>query len=326
MALVRPFAQFLADTGAPVEREFRKAGLPILALEDVDNYIPSQRFWAFLVNVARSEGMEDFGYRVGRKYAAGCIDPRLTSRLRRAPTLYQGLLISNELTKNTVSRSHVGLLQPPLGDHTYWYHRPSCDRHNPAIHQIGLFGLMTFIGIVRMFAGAQWQPTEIALMTRHIPCRCLQNQFPGTRIRLSQACSYITLENALLSRPPLTYAAAAPVSSLRYEPLQSDFIGSLKKILHTYIQDGDLGVEQVAEMCNTSARSLQRKLKGMGTSYCEMLNQVRFHVASERLKDPDVTVTDDAHLLGYSEPTHFSRAFRRIAGVTPRAYRQVHLQ
>ena len=51
VAVVRPFAHFLANIGAPVEREFIHAGLPYCALEHVDNYVPSHRFWAFLVNV-----------------------------------------------------------------------------------------------------------------------------------------------------------------------------------------------------------------------------------------------------------------------------------
>jgi len=52
VAVVRPFTQFLEDIGASVERGCRLAGLPFHALESVDNFVPSHRFWSFLVNMS----------------------------------------------------------------------------------------------------------------------------------------------------------------------------------------------------------------------------------------------------------------------------------
>jgi AraC-like DNA-binding protein len=40
------------------------------------------------------------------------------------------------------------------------------------------------------------------------------------------------------------------------------------------------------------------------------------------LHEPDATVTDIAFDLGYADVSHFSRAFHRWAGVSPRAYRR----
>jgi AraC-like DNA-binding protein len=67
-----------------------------------------------------------------------------------------------------------------------------------------------------------------------------------------------------------------------------------------------------------------RKLTQIGTRYSEVLNQARFDVAGRMLQDPNVTVADVAYRLGYSSPAHFARAFQRIAGVTPRVYRQAY--
>jgi len=325
VAVIRPFAQFLAGVGAPVERGFQQAGLPFSALDNVNNYVPSHRFWAFLINMAFREGIEDLGFRVGQTYGADSADPHLTDLLRRSPTLYQGLLTASELTNKTISHCRLGLLQPPHSGHTYFYHRPSCDADNPAIDQIGWFGLTSLIGMVRVFVGPQWQPAEIGLMTNHTPCRYIREHFPGTRMRSSQQYSYIALDNALLSLPPLPHEATTPASSpLLYEPFSNDFVGSLKQILLAYIQQSDLSIELAAALCNTSARSLQRKLTKMGTRYSEVLDQTRFHAASRMLQEPDMKVTDVAHRLGYSDSAHFSRAFRRIAGVNPQVFRQAY--
>jgi AraC-like DNA-binding protein len=217
----------------------------------------------------------------------------------------------------------MGLLQPPNNDHTYFFHSPSCDADNPAIEQIGWFGITGLIGMVRVFAGPKWHPSEIGVMTNRAPCLFIREQFWATRIRLSQPYSYITLQNELLSLPPLTDESDTP-SPIHCEPLSNDFAGSLKQVLHSYIQENDLSIDYTAALCNTSKRSLQRKLTVSGTRYSEVLDQARFELACRMLRDPDTNVTNVAHRLGYSHSTHFARAFRRIAGVTPRAYRQAY--
>jgi AraC-like DNA-binding protein len=325
VAVVRPFTNFLADVGAPFERGFRHAGLPVCALEDVDNFIPSHRFWEFLVDMAFSQDIPDLGFRVGQKYGASCADPRMVNLLRRSPTLYQGLLNASEFINKTVSHCQVGLLQPSRSQHAYFYHSPSCDARNPAVEQIGWFGILTLIGMVRPFAGQKWYPKEIGVMTNRVPQLRIREQFWSTRIRLSQPYSYITLDNTLLSLPPLAQQAAAPeCPALHCEGLASDFVGSLEQVLHSYIQEKDLSVEFTAGLCDMSKRGMQRKLAENGTCYSELLDRVRFDAAKQMLQDHDRNLTDISHVLGYSDPTHFSRAFRRIAGVTPRVYRQAY--
>lgn len=275
--------------------------------------------------MALREGIDDLGFHVGQRYGADNVDPHLTELLRRSPTLYQGLLRAGELANKTVTQSRMGFLEPSHGGHAYFYHRPSCDLTNPAIAQIGWFGIMTVIGMVRVFAGPRWLPAEIGLMAQHEPCLSIREQLSGTRLRLSQPYSYIALEKALLSVPALTHEAATLASpSLHFECFSDDFVGSLKQVLHTYIEESDLSIEFAAELCNTSERSLQRKLMKMGSRYSDILNHARFEVSSRMLQDPDMKVRDVAHRLGYKHPTHFSRAFRRIAGINPREYRAAY--
>ena len=323
VAVLRPFVRLLTDVGAPVERYFRQAGLPWYALEDADNYVPSHGYWKFLACSARAEGILDLGFRVGEKFGAECADPHMTELLRKAPTLYQGLSKTSERVNRTVTHCRFGILQPPNCGSAYFYHSPSCDADNPAIEQIGLFGIMALIGMVRVYAGPQWQPAEIGLMTDQMPNLYIREHFPRTRMRLSQPVSYITLENTTLTLPPLPDEAAIPGSSpLDYKPLPTDFVSSLETVLLSYLQEGNMSIELAAALCNTSKRTLQRKLKEMGTHYTEVLDHARFRAASRMLQNAGMTVSDIGYRIGYSDVAHFARAFQRIAGVTPQMYRQ----
>jgi AraC-like DNA-binding protein len=324
VAIVRPFVSLLEDIGAPVERAFRQAGLPYSALEDVNNYLPSHRFLTFLVNMSRSEGILDLGFRVGEKFGSNGADPRMSALLLSVPTLYQGLLKASELSNRTVTNCRVGLLQPPDSGHAYFFHRPSCRADNPAIDQIAWFGLMTCIGMIRVYTGPQWQPTEIGLMADHLPCRYIREQLPHTRMCMSQKFSYIALENRLLSLPPLAEQGTMPVSATHdcFQSVQKGFDSSLEQILRSYIQERNINIEFAAELCNTSKRTLQRRLQAKGTCFNELLARAQFSAASRMLQESGTTVTEMAYRLGYSDAAHFTRAFRRIAGVTPQVYRQ----
>jgi AraC-like DNA-binding protein len=54
----------------------------------------------------------------------------------------------------------------------------------------------------------------------------------------------------------------------------------------------------------------------------DLLEAVRYETAIGLMQNPDNTVTDAANLPGYTDPSHFARAFRRLAGVSPREYMQ----
>ena len=70
VAVLRPFTRFLSHVGAPVERGFRRSGLPYYSLENANNYVPSHRFYAFVADMAAREQMEDLGFQAGQYLGA----------------------------------------------------------------------------------------------------------------------------------------------------------------------------------------------------------------------------------------------------------------
>jgi AraC-like DNA-binding protein len=70
-----------------------------------------------------------------------------------------------------------------------------------------------------------------------------------------------------------------------------------------------------------STRQLQNKLKSEGTSYRKLLEQVRKEMSLRYLKEPDVNLYDIAFLLGFSDQSAFTHAFKRWTGSSPGEYR-----
>ena len=93
-------------------------------------------------------------------------------------------------------------------------------------------------------------------------------------------------------------------------------------MLKSYVRVGATGIDSVARAAGLSRRTLQRRLEDAGITYSAVLDQARFEVARSMLIDsPETGITEISYEVGYQDPGSFSRAFRRLTGVTPRSYR-----
>lgn len=79
---------------------------------------------------------------------------------------------------------------------------------------------------------------------------------------------------------------------------------------------------EVARALAVSERTLRRRLREYGTSYSELLQEVRRNSALTALVYSSLTVDQIAAQLGYTETTNFRHAFRRWLGDSPHAFRQ----
>ncbi len=70
-----------------------------------------------------------------------------------------------------------------------------------------------------------------------------------------------------------------------------------------------------------SERTLVRHVAEMGTSFTEILNKLRHELALKYIRQPELSLTQIAFLLGYSNQSAFSAAFKRTTGLTPREMR-----
>lgn len=83
-------------------------------------------------------------------------------------------------------------------------------------------------------------------------------------------------------------------------------------------------VGAIALKLHMSSRSLQRRLHGEGTSFAEVLSDLRRDLAQRYLVDSRISISEVAFLLGFLDVTAFYRAFKRWTGSTPSTYRRRH--
>lgn len=84
---------------------------------------------------------------------------------------------------------------------------------------------------------------------------------------------------------------------------------------------GEPSQEKTAQALHMSMRNLQRKLSAEGTSYKQILNQTRRDLATTYIGDSSYSISEITYLLGFSDTSSFTRAFKRWTGQSPSEYR-----
>jgi AraC-like DNA-binding protein len=88
---------------------------------------------------------------------------------------------------------------------------------------------------------------------------------------------------------------------------------------------GKAKAQTVAKNLALSVRTLSRRLADEGTTYAEIVDDLRRSLALQYLKEPGMSVSQIAWLLGYEGSTSFNHAFRRWTGQSPSAVRNQKL-
>jgi AraC-like DNA-binding protein len=94
--------------------------------------------------------------------------------------------------------------------------------------------------------------------------------------------------------------------------------GQVEGLLIPILHKGDHSIDRVAEKMGMSRPTLYRKLKAEGVTFEKLLDELRHKMALHYLDGKKVSVNETAYLVGFSDPSAFSRAFRRWTGKSPR--------
>jgi AraC-like DNA-binding protein len=94
--------------------------------------------------------------------------------------------------------------------------------------------------------------------------------------------------------------------------------GQVESLLIPHLHKGEQSIERVAETLGLSRQTLYRKLKAEGVTFEKLLDELRHKMALHYLDGKKVSVNETAYLVGFSEPSAFSRAFRRWTGKSPK--------
>jgi len=158
-----------------------------------------------------------------------------------------------------------------------------------------------------------------------------ERTFAPATLRFAMPFSGFVLDAALLDTPiPTADPKLHTVISKHAERILAEMPASrnlTEKIRHLVTNElahGEPTAAHIARKLHMSGRTLARRLKSEGTTFTEVLHDLRRRLAQQYVGSRDIALSEVAFLLGFSHTAAFHRAFKRWTKQTPLEYRRAH--
>ena len=266
--------------------------------------------------------MPELGFVVGELITPDHLGD-LGKAMAQAETLGEVIRTFCDLINRHVEGNHCHLEEGDEGE--VWFFNAKEPIPAPGQAIADQAGLMSMINLARLVGGREWYPSHAHLQTARTTA---YRKVPGLKV-----CEFSFEQEATGFAFPAKWLLRSTKEAIQIPPEKNSSPGLLKGnepiedkieiLLNEIMGVGGIcpTVKLMADLCNTSSRTLHRQLQLADTSYKEILDRVRFEQACTQLRDTEISVKELAYRLGYSGSNNFIRCFKRLSGGTPSAYR-----
>lgn len=150
----------------------------------------------------------------------------------------------------------------------------------------------------------------------------------GCQVHFGQSVNALVFPRAILDTPlkdanaDMREALESHARVIEQRQAPPNFLTRARSILRTMVTIGKPSRLELARVMGMSDRHLLRRLRGEGTTYRALVNELRQEMAERLLLESNESIEEIAHRLKYSESQSFIRWFRIWKGTTPSQFRQ----
>jgi AraC-like DNA-binding protein len=327
-SLVIDFLGFLERQGHPLADVCRAADIDPGIVQQPNSRVPAgfmERLWPLAVQLT---GDPDVGLHSAESYNPGALSivgyvvlscrtagEALDRLARYAPLLNEGLRVELVERGDRIACQFSAV----EGLDSYM--------HRDARQVMETLAAGTVVTLQRLATGPL-DPIEVTFR-HHAPASIREHlRILGPTVRFEQAEDAVvysrgTLATPFISADPALLEVFEGDARRRLEALatRGGVSGRVLTFLGARLKGTVPPLSEVASELAMSERSIQRSLSEEQTSYRQLVDDVRKSLAIEHLSRPGTSATDVAFLLGFSEPSAFTRAFRRWTGAPPTEFR-----
>jgi AraC-like DNA-binding protein len=283
-------------------------------------YLPEQTLKNLITTLAMHKSDSEFNLLLW----SACKDiyvPRFIKDLTRGQTLEDTL---SEFCQQLVQQSTSANVSIQNKGGRWWLVREKEGVNEPWFKHAEMFAVIFMSQLLKLLTNNEWVADEIALRSAD------QSSFKSIP-ELNNALFYTERPVTALSIPDELMCKAATFAKSSDGAVDDevtlhnlDFLESFKLAIEPYLSMGKLPISLAAEVTNLNVRTLQRRLAKHDVVYSDIIEEIMMSKVLKLLENKDIPITAIAMKFGYSDTSHFIRAFKRHTSLTPSQYRQRH--
>ena len=200
----------------------------------------------------------------------------------------------------------------------------------PPPRAVSEYIVATWLITSRQATGVNWVPLEVRFPHAAAHDTSEHQRVFGCSLKFGHHRSELLFSRDLLDTRHIradsilqAIVEAQVVAVIQKLPKGEAVTDAVRRHLVGELAEGQATVEQIAPRLHMSPRTLHRRLEGEGTSFRQVLTEVRRELATHHLTERQLGISEIAFLLGFSEPSAFHRAFKRWTGHAPLTYREL---
>lgn len=310
------------EWGVNVESLCRKIGLPPALLNDRNGRLNESFLIQILEQCVTLTGRKDFGLLVGQKVQPGSFSA-LGYAAMSCETLNDAIALVPRF-ENVVLE--MGLTTITYGEQSTTIHWQS-RTHEPCPSVLTDAIIAGWLSFGRWISGKLDAPVETHFRRSAPEYLAPYEQFFNSPLIFNSEFDGFVLSNQWLSQKLLQADKTMHTLMDRHaRELQDkihagEFSQRVVTLLQSLLPQGQFKITMISKALGVSERTLRRRLQAEGNSFQKLLTDLRQHLAREYLKDKNLSILDITLLLGYSEHSTFSSAFKSWNNITPGDYR-----
>jgi AraC-like DNA-binding protein len=320
---LRPLVAGLRARGIDPVPLLQAAGIDPNTLDNADARVPASTVHALWRQAAEVTGDPDFGLRTAQEIRAGTFDV-LDYVCRRCATVEEGLRLYCRYTPLLHDSIVASFDETPAG----FQLRHELNDGSVLPRQYAEFIIGGLVMIVRQASEHHVVPVEVQFIHHRPDDTSTHRDLFECPIRFD--CDFngflIHPEDAnrpLMDAEPGLLAVLEQHADRLLEETRpaSTFAAQVRSAIVAQLRTGTVSATLVADRLGTSQRTLRRRLDADGTTYQQLLTELRTELATRYMDDASLSIDEVALLLGFADRTSFIRAFRQWMGRTPSEYR-----
>lgn len=320
---------FISHQGGDAERILGRAGIDSERLEHPTLTLDLNQYCQVFEEAARQTGNDNFGLRFGQQFKPDALG--LLGYVGMCSATL-GDALRNVVNTFPVHQQSSLLRLEEMGE----FYRLDYQVQYGAIlrkRQDAELSLGMFFNLMRHALGQNWSPEKVLFEhpqpeAWHEHCKVFDAPVLFGQQRNALVFRRSVLDRPMPGRDPRLLAIV--IESMRLlggqagTPNRPGIVDDVKTQVRALLGEGYPSLEQVAEQLRLPSWTVQRRLQEQGLSFSTLVDTVRQELATYYLQQSALPISELALLLGYSEISAFSRAFRRWFDVSPKQWRQAH--